>query len=74
MTFFIGSKRQHSHVPAAKLAKYLEDLPMQAWPRGPYIEIQPLDFGDIGKIDQNLEAAKQICRSMGLQVQSLLGG
>jgi hypothetical protein len=74
-TAFLGSKPQHAHVPAKDLAKYLQALPMQAWPRGPSIAISPTDVvTDQHAVEQNLYAAQQLCRSMGLEVQILPGG
>jgi hypothetical protein len=43
VTTFLGSKPQHAQIPAQDLAKYLQALPMQAWPRGPSIAISPTD-------------------------------
>ena len=75
VTTFLGSKPQHAHVAAKDLAKYLQALPMQVWPRGPSIAISPTDdVTDQHAIDQNFLAAQQVCRSMGLQVQVLPGG
>jgi hypothetical protein len=75
VTTFLGSKPQHAHVSARDLAKYLQSLPMQVWPRGPSIAISPTDdVTDQHAIDQNFLAAQQVCRSMGLQVQVLPGG
>jgi hypothetical protein len=34
VTTFLGAKPQHAHVPTKSLAKYLQSLPMQVWPRG----------------------------------------
>ena len=75
VTTFLGSKPQHAHVAAKDLAKYLQSLPMQVWPRGPSIAISPTDdVIDQRAVTQNLDAAQQVCRSMGLQVQVLPGG
>ena len=75
VTTFLGSKPQHAHVAAKDLAKYLQSLPMQVWPRGPSIAISPTDdVTDQRAVTQNLDAAQQVCRSMGLQVQVLPGG
>jgi len=72
---FLGSKPQHAQVPGKDLAKYLEALPMQAWPRGPSIAISPTDdVMDQRAVEENLHAAEQLCRSMGLEVQVLPGG
>ena len=74
VTTFLGSKPQHAHVAAKDLAKYLQALPMQVWPRGPSIAISPTDdVTDQHAIDQNFLAAQQVCRSMGLRVQVLPG-
>ena len=75
VTTFLGSKPQHAQVPAKDLAKYLQGLPMQAWPRGPSIAISPTDVvTDQHAVEQNLYAAQQLCGSMGLEVQVLPGG
>jgi hypothetical protein len=75
VTTFLGSKPQHAHVAAKDLAKYLQALPIQVWPRGPSIAISPTDdVTDQHAIDQNFLAAQQVCRSMGLEVQVLPGG
>jgi hypothetical protein len=75
VTTFLGSKPQRAHVAAKDLAEYLQSLPMQVWPRGPSIAISPTDvLTDQRAVTQNLDAAQQACRSMGLQVQVLPGG
>ena len=75
VTTFLGSRPQHAHVTAKGLAKYLQSLPMQVWPRGPSIAISPTDVvTDQRAIEQNFLAAQEVCRSMGLQVQVLPGG
>jgi hypothetical protein len=75
VTSFLGSKPQHAHVPTKNLAKYLQSLPMQAWPRGPSISVSPTDdVTDQHSVEQNFLAAQQVCRSMELQVQVLPGG
>ena len=75
VTTFLGSKPQHAHVAAKSLAKYLQSLPMQVWPRGPSIAISPTDdVTDQHAVEQNVLAAQEVCRSMGLQVQVLPGG
>ena len=75
VTTFLGSKPQHAHVAAKDLAKYLQALPIQVWPRGPSIAISPTDVvTDQHAVAQNFDAAQQVCRSMGLQVQVLPGG
>jgi hypothetical protein len=75
VTTFLGAKPQHAHVPTEGLAKYLQRLPMQVWPRGPSIAISPTDVvTDQRAVTQNFDAAQQICRSMGLEVQVLPGG
>jgi hypothetical protein len=75
VTTFLGSKPQHAHVAAKDLAKYLQALPIQVWPRGPSIAISPTDdVTDQRAVTQNFDAAQQVCRSMGLQVQVLPGG
>ena len=75
VTTFLGSKPQYAQVPAKDLAKYLQALPMQAWPRGPSIAISPTDVvTDQHAVEQNLHAAQRLCGSMGLEVQVLPGG
>ena len=75
VTTFLGSKPKHAHVPAKDLSTYLQALPMQVWPRGPSIALSPTDVvRDQHAIEQNLYAAQQLCRSMGLEVQVLPGG
>ena len=75
VTTFLGSKPQHAHVLAKNLAKYLQALPMQVWPRGPLIAISPTDVvTDQHAVEQNFYAAQQVCRSLGLEVQVLPGG
>jgi hypothetical protein len=75
VTTFLGAKPQHTHVPTEGLAKYLQSLPMQVWPRGPSIAISPTDVvTDQRAVEQNFYAAQQVCRCMGLQVQVLPGG
>ncbi len=75
VTTFLGSKPQHAHVAAKDLARYLQALPMQVWPRGPSIAISPTDVvRDQHAVEQNFYAAQQVCRSMGLEVQVLPGG
>ena len=75
VTTFLGAKPQHAHVPTEGLAKYLQSLPMQVWPRGPSIAISPTDdVTDQHAVEQNVLAAQEVCRSIGLQVQVLPGG
>jgi hypothetical protein len=75
VTTFLGSKPQYAQVAAKDLAKYLQALPMQAWPRGPSIAVSPTDdVTDQHAVEQNLHAAQQLCGSMGLEVQVLPGG
>jgi len=75
VTTFLGSKPQHAHVEAKDLAKYLQSLPMQVWPRGPSIAISPTDdVTDQHAVEQNFFAAQELCRSIGLQVQVIPGG
>jgi len=75
VTTFLGSKPQYAQVPAKDLAKYLQALPMQAWPRGPLISVSPTDdVSDQHAVEQNLHAAQRLCDSMGLEVQVLPGG
>jgi hypothetical protein len=75
VTTFVGSKPQHANVPPMEIAKYLESLPMQVWPRGPLIEITPTDVvTDQRALYRNFNAAQLIFRSMGLEVLVRPGG
>jgi hypothetical protein len=75
VTTFLDSKPQYAQVLAKDLGKYLQALPMQAWPRGPSIAVSPTDnVTDQHAVEQNLHAAQQLCGSMGLEVQVLRGG
>ena len=75
VTTFVGSKPQYANVPPMEIAKYLESLPMQVWPRGPLIEITPTDdVTDERALYRNFNAAQQIFRSMGLEVLVRPGG
>ena len=75
VTTYLGSKPQHAQIPAKDLAKYLQALPMQAWPRGPSIAVSPTDdVTDQHAVEHNLHTAQQLCGSMGLEVQVLPGG
>ena len=71
VTTFLGSEPQHAQVPVRDLGKYLQALPMQAWPRGPSVALSPTDIViDQHTVEKNLHAAQQLCRSMGLEVQA----
>ena len=75
VTTFLNSKPQYAQVLGKNLAKYLQALPMQAWPRGPSIAVSPTDdVTDQHAVEQNLRTAEQLCRSLGLDVQVLRGG
>src|SRR5579863_7190607 len=75
VTTFLGSRPQHGHVPAKYLGAYLNALPMQAWPRGAMIGVGPTDdSADPHTVEQNFEAARQLCGSMGLEVRVRPGG
>jgi hypothetical protein len=75
VTTFIGAKPQHAQVSVKELAKYLQGLPMQAWPRGPFVAISQTDvMTDERAVDQNFQAAQQLCRSLGLEVKVRPGG
>jgi hypothetical protein len=70
VTTFVGSTPKRAQVPPAELEKYLESLPMQVWPLGPMIELTQTDeVTDAPALYRNFNNAKQICRSMGLEVQ-----
>src|ERR1700720_918496 len=56
VTTFLGAKPQHAHVAAKDLAKYLQALPVQVWPRGPSIAISPTDVvTDQRAVTQNFD-------------------
>lgn len=75
VTTFLGSKPQHAQVSTNDLAKYLEGLPMPAWPRGPSITVSPTDVAtDFHVVEQNLIVAQQVCGSLGLVVEVRPGG
>lgn len=75
VTTFQDNKARHVHVPAASLARYLQELPMQAWPQGPSIVVSLSDDVTDGKaVQQNFQLAQQICRSLGLELDVRLGG
>jgi hypothetical protein len=75
VTTHTGPKLISTHVPARELSKYLQSLPTRAWPRGPSILISPSDDVTDGKaVNATFEAALQICRSLGLDVQVRPGG
>lgn|SRR6185437_4234131 len=75
VTIFKGNKIEHAHVPAKDLARYLQELPMQAWPQGPSITVSPSDdVIDGNAVQQNFQVAQQLCRSLGLKVEVRLGG
>ncbi|MBV9075831.1 MAG: hypothetical protein JOZ10_19580 [Acidobacteria bacterium] len=75
VTTFQSNKFQHAHIPPKELARYLQELPMQAWPQGPSIIISPTDDVTDGKaVQQNFQLAQQLCRSLGLEVDVRLGG
>lgn len=75
VTMFLGSKPPHAQISAEDLAKYLQALPMQTWPRGPSIAISPTDVvTDQHAVEENLHTADRLCRSIGLEVQVLPGG
>jgi hypothetical protein len=75
ITTFVGTKSQHTRVTGKGLAKYLQELPMQAWPRGPFIVISPSDDVYDGlAVAQNFQAGQQLCRSLGLEVEVRRGG
>lgn len=70
VTGFPGPEPQNVHVSANDLAKYLQKLPMTAWPRGPSVVItRSDDVFDEPAIERDLEAAVRVCRDMGLEVQ-----
>ena len=75
VTTFQDNKSRHAHVPAAKLARYLQELPMQAWPKGPSIVVSLSDDVTDGKaVLQNFQLAQQLCRSLGLELDVRPGG
>jgi hypothetical protein len=75
VTTFIGSKPQVALVSANELGKYIQSLPMQAWPRGASITISQTDFFiDEHAVEQNFYNDEKLCRSMGLEVKVGLAG
>src|ERR1700719_1005917 len=67
VTTFIGSKPQYAQVPARDLAKDLQTLRMQPWRRCPSIAVSPTDdVTDPHAVEENLQGAQRLCRSMGL--------
>jgi hypothetical protein len=75
VTAFQGNNVRHAHIPAEDLARYLQELPMQAWPQGPSIVVSPSDDVTDGKaVQQNFQLAQQLCRSLGLELHVRLGG
>jgi hypothetical protein len=75
VTAFINGKLQTSQVANTSLGQYLESLPMQAWPRGPRIEITQNDFVlDVDAVRSNFVSAQQLCRSIGLEVKIIPAG
>ena len=75
VTTIQDNRVRHAHVPASSLARYLEELPMQAWPRGPSIVVSLSDDVTDGKaVQQNFQLAQQLCRSLGLEIDVRLGG
>jgi hypothetical protein len=76
VTTFLGSKPQHVQITSKEaLVRYLQAIPMQAWPRGAIIDVSPTDvMTDQSAVEQNLQTAQQVCRSAGLEVRVLPGG
>ena len=75
VTTFQGSKPSTVHVPAKNLGKYLQSLPMQAWPRGPSIVLSRSDeVTDEKAIERNLDDARRLFQSFRLEVQFRPGG
>lgn len=75
VTTFQGSKPTHVHVLTRDLARYLQSLPMQAWPRGPSIVLSRSDdVTDEKAIERNLDIARQLFRSAGLTIEFRPGG
>ncbi|HMF90732.1 MAG TPA: hypothetical protein VKL40_08825 [Candidatus Angelobacter sp.] len=75
VTTFIDAKPQYRQIRASDLEDYLVGLPMNAWPRGPVITISPSDVvSDPKNLRKNFSAARDVCRSLGLEVQIRPGG
>lgn len=75
VTTFQDNKVRHSHVPTSSLARYLQELPMQAWPQGPSIVVSLSDVVTDGKaVQQNFQLAQQLCRSLRLELDVRFGG
>jgi hypothetical protein len=70
VTTLQGSKPRTVHVPAKDLGKYLQSLPMQAWPQGPSIVLtRSDDVIDEKTIERNLDDARRLLQSFRLEVQ-----
>ena len=75
VTIFVRGKAQNSPVSTKALGEYLTALPLSDWPLGPTIDISPSDdVMDSQAIQKNLDEARRICRSLGLEVQFRPGG
>ena len=75
VTAFQDNKIRHAHVPAKDLARYLQELPMQAWPQGLSIIVSPSEDVIDGKaVQQNFQLAQQLCRSLELELHVRPGG
>jgi hypothetical protein len=70
ITTFSGAKPQHAQVRVEALRDYLVGLPVSTWPRGPMIMLSPTDdTTDWHAVPRNLEEARRICHSLGLDVE-----
>jgi len=75
VTTFNGNQPEHARVSSNDLAKYLDELPIQAWPRGPSIDISPSDdSSNPDAVQRNVQSAKEVCGSLHLDVRVLMGG
>ena len=74
VTVFIGSKRQGTTLRTEALHDHLLSLPMSAWPEGSKVVISPSDdVYDPQAVYKNLKEAEQVCRSLGLDVETRPG-
>jgi hypothetical protein len=75
VTIFVGNKPQSTTLRAEALRDHLLSLPMSAWPEGPKAVISPSDdVYDSQAVYRNLKEAEQVCRSLGLDVETSPGG
>jgi hypothetical protein len=64
------------YIKLDKLSKYLQDMPLSAWPKGPYVWVRESDSESIplGETDeglgeakkQNMKSVAEVCSALGL--------